>query len=202
MNRSVKHPVFERVALDVKHELLTGRIPDDLGFGDNEFKALWNLHPAERPEIFLHGRRVRIPRYQKAYGHDYHFSGQTSRAEPIPELLRPLHEWARQSIEPRLNGLLLNWYDGAEGHYIGAHRDSTKDMVPGTPIVTISLGAERTFRLRPYKASGYHDIRAENGSVIIIPFDTNLHFTHEVPHFKRNTGRRISVTLRAFETDH
>ena len=34
-------------------------------------------------------------------------------------------------------------------HYIGAHRDSTASMIEGVPIVTVSLGEERAFRLRP-----------------------------------------------------
>ena len=51
--------------------------------------------------------------------------------------------------------MLLNWYDAAQRHYIGAHRDSTVGLVSGAPIVTISLGATRTFRLRPMRGKGF-----------------------------------------------
>ena len=65
------------------------------------------------------------------------------------EELLPVLEWSRSEIHDGLNGVLLNWYDGTLGHYIGKHRDSTTNMVSGTPIVTVSLGEARVFRLRP-----------------------------------------------------
>lgn len=93
-----------------------------------------------------------------------------------------------------------DWYDGQLGHYIGKHRDSTKNMVHGAPIVTISSGEQRTFRLRPWKgaAGSQHDFPAADGTVFVMPYETNLAWTHEVPKSARCTGRRISVTLRAF----
>ena len=105
-------------------------------------------------------------------------------------------------IAPELNGLLLNWYDGQLGHYIGRHRDSTHDLVPNSSIVTVSLGEERVFRLGPWPhqpESKPSDFRTSNGSVFILPWDTNRSFTHEVTASRRLTGRRISVTLRAFQ---
>lgn len=102
-------------------------------------------------------------------------------------------------VDERLNGMLLNWYDGSLGHYIGKHRDSTKKLVHGVPIVTISFGEQRTFRLRPWKKKGTRDFAARCGSVFVMPFETNLAWTHEVPRSAKCQSRRISVTLRAFE---
>lgn len=116
----------------------------------------------------------------------------------MPENLAPLLTWACQTIDPRLNGILLNWYDASQAHYIGKHRDSRTNMIEGAPIVTISLGSERVFRLRPWRREGaVLDFAAVNGAVFVMPYDTNLAWTHEVPHSARCTGRRISVTLRA-----
>ena len=83
-------------------------------------------------------------------------------------------------------------------HYIGAHRDSREGLIEGTPIVTVSLGEQRTFRLRPWEGRGFRDFAAPHGSVFVMPWGTNLAWTHEVPHAAAHTGRRISVTLRAF----
>lgn len=102
-------------------------------------------------------------------------------------------------IEPCLNGLLLNWYDGSLGHYIGRHRDSTRNMVKDAPIVTISCGETRTFRLRPWQGEGSQDFPATDGAIFIMPFATNLAWTHEVPKTRSAVGRRISITIRAFE---
>ena len=69
----------------------------------------------------------------------------------------------------------------------------------GAPIVTLSLGEERVFRLRPWKGKGFRDFPTTNRTALVLPYATNRAWTHEVPHAARFTGRRISVTFRAFE---
>ncbi len=71
-------------------------------------------------------------------------------------------------------------------------------MVSGSPIVTLSLGEERVFRMRPYRGQGKIDVVVSHGAVVVIPFAANQLWTHEVPNFKRYQNRRISLTLRAF----
>lgn len=191
---------FHEHVLEGGHTFLTGRLPDDV-LGGIRFGELWDLHPVEFAEIHLQGRRVKIPRWQQAYGTDYRFSGQVSAAQPVPAALLPLLAWCQATMDARLNGLLLNWYDGQLGHYIGRHRDSTHNLAPGSAIVTVSLGEERTFRLRPWpNVSGAKpvDFGTFDGSVFVLPWGTNKSFTHEVTSSRRLTGRRISVTLRAF----
>jgi alkylated DNA repair dioxygenase AlkB len=106
---------------------------------------------------------------------------------------------AQGEVDGRLNGILMNWYDGRLGHYIGAHRDSTAGLVPGVPIVTVSFGETLSFRLRPWKGKGFKDFPADHGSVYVLPCRTNESWTHEIPKSAAKTGRRVSVTLRAFE---
>ncbi|MBX3155711.1 MAG: alpha-ketoglutarate-dependent dioxygenase AlkB [Deltaproteobacteria bacterium] len=179
----------------------TGRLPPELVPSRAQFDELWALHPDDFHEIKMHGRLVKTPRWQQAYGEDYAYTGRVNRALSIPPLLAPLHAWCRETLDARLNGLLLNWYDAADGHYIGKHRDSTRDMVEGAPIITVSFGAARTFRLRPWRGAGFVDVATFDGAVFAMPYDTNKAFTHEVPHHAAVSGRRISVTLRAFVED-
>ena len=95
---------------------------------------------------------------------------------------------------------MLNWYDGALQHYIGPHRDDEKQLLKGAPIVTISFGETRKFRLRRWKTTeNFIDIIVAHGSVLVLPYITNLAFTHQVPKSTLQTGRRISVTIRAFK---
>lgn len=181
-----------------------GQLPDALMPDSAAFESLWQLHPAEFHEILMHGRLVKTPRWQQAFGVDYHYTGKVNEALPVPSLLEPCLHWARENVDDALNGLLLNWYDGQRGHYIGRHRDSIQNMIPGTPIVTISLGEERIFRLRPWPTkleATPIDFPARNGTVFVMPWETNRAFTHEVPASTRRTGRRISVTLRGFLND-
>jgi alkylated DNA repair dioxygenase AlkB len=178
-----------------------GRLPQSFVMTESHFEEMWQLHPKEHAEIRMLGRPVKIPRWQQAYGVDYHFSGEVNRALPVPPSLAPLLTWSRDAIDSRLNGLLLNWYDGSLGHYIGPHRDSTKNMVHGAPIVTISFGEQRLFRLRQWKAASATppvDLEVTNGSVLVMPYATNQVVTHEVRPSARFRGKRISVTIRAF----
>lgn len=191
----------EYSALDASHGIWVGRLPAALLGAPEFFETLWDLHPADFHDVRTPGGKwVKTPRWQQAYGHDYEYTGSKNNALELPELLEPFLNWAREQIDSRIGGLLLNWYDAELGHYIGRHRDNEKDLVEGAPIVTISFGASRVFRLRPWKGKGrgFTDFPAENGTVIVLPWATNMAWTHEVPRGKRFPGRRVSVTLRAF----
>lgn len=180
--------------------LFQGVIPETDWLIASFFAALWDLRPAERPWIMIHGRLVQVPRWQQAYEQDYRFSGRVSTALPIPAVLEPLWLWVQQEIDPRLSGLLLNWYDGATGHYIGAHHDKTTGLIPDSPIVTVSFGASRIFRLTHGKTPDrtVRNFEVTAGTVLVMPWNTNKEWKHEVPHRKCDTGRRVSVTFRAF----
>lgn len=178
----------------------TGSLPPTLVPDERVFEELWNLHPAEHGQIWMHGHFVAMPRWQAVFGADYHYSGETHAGIPVPSLLDPWVEWCREAIDERLNGLVINWYDAALGHYIGRHRDSTRSMVRGAPIVMLSFGETRTFRLRPWRKPGFVDFPVSDGAVFVIPYETNLAWTHEITRSRRCRGRRISLTLRAFET--
>lgn len=186
-----------------RFSIFTARLPEELKrAGQVRFADLWALHPRHFHTITqpFTGRTIPLPRWQQAYGHDYRYSGGVNRALPVPPLLEPYLAWARRQVDPRLNGLLLNWYDAALRHYIGPHRDSIVGLIEGMPIVTVSLGATRLFRLRP-KGGEFVDFPATDGSVLILPWETNLNVKHAVPHRAGDTGRRISITIRAFDDD-
>jgi len=189
---------FECHDLDDTYTFWTGKLPADMNFDTAAFESLWSMHPAEYHEIMMHGRVVKTPRWQQAFGMDYHYTGRVNTALPLPPLLKPLLIWAKKNIDEQLNGLLVNWYDGAKRHYMGRHRDSMKNIIKGVSIVTISLGEERVFRLRPFRGLERKDFPARDGSVFVMPYETNQAWAHEVPDSRKFNGRRISVTLRGF----
>jgi len=190
---------YEFHSLNGKCGVYIGELPPDLRLSREQFYDLWNAHPAEFHEIMMHGQLVKVPRWQQAYGMDYHYTGRRNAALPVLPVLEPLLAYVRDEIDSRLNGILLNWYTADLRHYIGRHRDSTTNMMNGAPIVTLSFGAARTFRIRPWRGKGIKDFSVVDGTVCVMPYETNLAFTHEVPHFAGDIGKRISVTFRAFE---
>ena len=193
-------PEREVISLDSDgHAIEVYRNVSKFRLSEADFEKLWNTHPPEFHEVHMHGRWVKTPRWQQAYGRNYEYTGSRNNALPLPTDLEKYLNWSREHVDNRLNGLLLNWYDGTAKHYIGKHRDSTTGLIDGTPIVTISHGEERVFRMRPFGGSGFQDIPVQAGDALVVPWAVNRRFTHEVPHFARYRGRRVSVTLRAFK---
>lgn len=190
---------YEKIYLDENHYIEIYFQVEDFKLNNEEFELLWNKHPKEFHEVVIHGKKIKTPRWQQAYGKNYEYTGSRNNALPIEYINGKYLKWCQTNIDNRLNGLLLNWYDGKSSHYIGKHRDSIKGLLEDSPIVTISLGEERVFRLRPYNGDGYKDFEVKNGDVVVIPWNTNQSYTHEVPHFKKYNDKRISVTLRAYK---
>jgi hypothetical protein len=112
---------FYRLPLDDEDAIFVGVLPDPLRVDPTGFARLWDSHPETFHQLVIHGRPLPAPRWSQAYGVDYHYSGGANSAHPVPELEAFL-AWSRTAIDPRLNGLLLNWYDARLGHYIGPHR--------------------------------------------------------------------------------
>ncbi|MEO0446873.1 MAG: alpha-ketoglutarate-dependent dioxygenase AlkB [Verrucomicrobiota bacterium] len=189
---------FLRHLLGSSHSLWEGRLPEEL-LEVFSLEELWRLHPETFHEVRMHGRWVKTPRWQQAFERDYAYTGSLNRSLPLPPFLRPLLDWIRETLFAA-NGVLMNWYDGALGHYIGPHRDTPNQLEEGRPIVTVSFGEERTFRLRPWKEAGNVDFPACHGTVFLLPYCTNQAYTHEVPRFRRQQGRRVSVTFRQFRS--
>lgn len=188
------------------------------------FGPLWRARPDMQPTGIIMGRMVTFPRWNQAYGFDYSFTGQVAKAKPVGdvpffgELLREL-----QTVDNRLNSILVNWYDAAAGHYMGAHSDDERQLTPRAPIVSISLcsaGHSRRFRLTPKpthksdayfpNSTGWRDataeglvIRLRDGDLLVMGGDCQGTHKHEVlkptgrvPGEKE--GRRINLTFRSF----
>jgi hypothetical protein len=113
--RMVEHRVFGQFLF------LTTRLPEPLAQeADARFEELWTLHPAEFYEMRQPGTgaTIPVPRWQQAYGRDYRYSGNVNRALPTPAIVEPFLAWAQSTLDARLNGFRLNWYDAGLAHRI------------------------------------------------------------------------------------
>jgi hypothetical protein len=66
---------FEVHVLEDGHRFFVGRLPGKLGPDSAGFEVFWELHPSDYHVIQMHGRPVKTPRWQQAYGADYHIDG-------------------------------------------------------------------------------------------------------------------------------
>ena len=98
---------FVRHELADGHVLWEGKVPERLELSATNVEDLWTMHPDQYHEIKMHGRLVRTPRWQQAYGTDYAYTGRVNKALPVPPFLEPYLTWVQKTGDPRLNGPLL-----------------------------------------------------------------------------------------------
>ena len=124
----------------------------------------------------------------------------------IPELLSlrtrveeatPAATYANLSL-PKLgyNAVLCNLYRNGNDS-VGLHADAEPEM--GPIIASISLGAERLFRLKAQNGTVAFAERLPHGSLLIMAGQTQKNFRHEVQKEPDVVQPRINLTFRRIE---
>lgn len=169
-----------------------------------DFDELWKLHPEEYGTVSYMGKVVNTPRWQQTYLRDYYFSGMMHKALPLPVEFQPFLDWANTvSANVVYNQVLVNWY-GDGNHYIGAHTDDEQQLVPLSPVLSVSLGQERIFRIRQKRTNDIVvDIPMPNNTYMIMGGKVQRNYLHEVPKVSGTKGsqmdKRINITFRVFK---
>jgi alkylated DNA repair dioxygenase AlkB len=94
------------------------------------------------------------------------------------------------------NSVGLNFYrDGRDS--VAPHNDHLYDLREGFPIALLSLGATRRMVIRA-KAEPRRVLRIdlEAGSLLVMDYTTQVHYTHGVPKTSAPVGERISLAFR------
>ncbi len=155
--------------------------------------------PWEREKIVMRGRTVEAARLTATYGDSpeltYGYAGVRKRALGWTPALLELKKAAEATTGCTLNYAILNLYrDGNDS--IGYHADKVADLVPGSTIVSISLGAERDFLLKPNDGGDTKTIALAAGSMLTMEGTTQQHYKHSVPPRKQCKEPRINITFR------
>lgn len=141
----------------------------------------------------------------------------------------PLQKWtqtvdmvrraAELAVGHPLNHVLIQLYRSGTD-FISEHSDKTLDIVPGSNIVNVSFGAQRTMRLRtkrgaqtsePNGARTTYRVPMPHNSMIVMSLKTNAQYLHGINADKRPRcelveseeafgGQRISCTFRQIGT--
>jgi len=131
----------------------------------------------------------------------------TSHSPGFPELLHlktrveeatPEIAYSNSGL-PRLgyNAVLCNLYRNGSNS-VGLHADAEPEI--GPVIASVSLGAERLFRLKGHNGAVALAERLPHGSLSIMAGKTQKDFKHEVPKEKPNVAQpRINLTFRHIE---
>jgi alkylated DNA repair dioxygenase AlkB len=151
-----------------------------------------------------------VPRDEAYYGDpgtNYRYSRREYRPLAwIPELLAlktrveqatPGAAYSNSSL-PKVgyNAVLCNLYrNGADS--VGLHADAEPEM--GPVIASVSLGAERLFRLKGQNGAVAFAERLLHGSLLIMAGKTQKNYKHEVPKEPDAAQPRINLTFRHIE---
>jgi alkylated DNA repair dioxygenase AlkB len=151
-----------------------------------------------------------VPRDEAYYGDPWaHYTYSRREYKPLPwipellslksriETVTPDDAYANLSLPRRnYNAVLCNLYrDGNDS--VGLHADNEPAM--GPIIASVSLGAERLFRLRRNGGGIAFLERLYNGSLLIMAGHTQEQFKHEVPKEPSITQPRINLTFRRID---
>ncbi len=111
----------------------------------------------------------------------------------------------KKSIEPialtTFNSVLINYYRNGKDR-VTWHSDDEKELGKNPVIASVSLGAERKFKLRHKKFKENqlkHEVLLANGSLLVMSGTTQHHWLHEVPRTAKPIGPRINLTFRVIK---
>ena len=103
--------------------------------------------------------------------------------------------WVDEDLQKRPDYWLCHTYrDGDDS--ISAHADDESDLAPGSPIISISFGAERKFRVRDSDDRIVLDHIMKSGTVIVMLDPMQKKYTHEVPKENDCNTMRVNMTGR------
>jgi alkylated DNA repair dioxygenase AlkB len=135
----------------------------------------------------MYDRDVDVPRLVARYRLD---------APDVPAAIAEAAERASQIAGTGFNSAGLNFYrDGRDS--VAPHNDHLYEIIAGHPIALISLGATRLMTIRSKQAPRQIlDLDLENGSLLLMSYETQKHYDHGVPKTNTPVEARISLALR------
>ncbi|XP_064582738.1 DNA oxidative demethylase ALKBH2 isoform X2 [Zonotrichia leucophrys gambelii] len=159
----------------------------------------------EMTKLQVFGTWHKIPRKQVTYGDpglSYTYSGVTFHPKPWIPVLTRIRERVTSETGHTFNFVLINRYKDGLDH-IGEHRDDEKELVPLSPIASVSFGACRDFVFRRRgrgrggaAGPGRICLQLAHGSLLLMKHPTNEHWYHSLPPRRRVLAPRVNLTFR------
>ena len=169
----------------------TGRIEYRPGVLADALAAAWFERlregiPWRHQRRVMYERELDVPRLTASY------------ALEDPQLPEPLGEAAAlvaREFGQAFNSVGLNLYRDQHDS-VAPHNDRLGDLVPGHPIVLLSLGATRRMRIQGKGSRAKLELDLEPGSLLLMDYETQKHYDHGIPKQRAAVGPRISLAFR------
>lgn len=170
----------------------------------NLLKDLTEEIPWVQNKIRFYGKESLVPRLESWHGDkgmSYTYSGIKMDAKPWTKNLLMIKESIEPIAKTTFNSVLINYYrDGKDR--VAWHSDDEKELGKNPVIASVSLGAERKFKLRhkKYKENQLqHEVFLQSGSLLLMSGPTQHHWLHEIPRTAKPIGPRINLTFRVIK---
>ena len=187
-------PLFAQASETVLVDDARGRILYTPDFVPEEVSRAWfdEVRGAvawEAQRRWMYDREVDVPRLVG------HFALAPEDAD-VPDAIRAAASKVIAATGVAFTSVGLNFYrDGRDS--VAPHNDHLDEIAPRCPIALLSLGATRRMTIRGKAAPRrvFHvDLAA--GSLLLMSYETQLHYTHGVPKTSEPVGPRISLAFR------
>jgi alkylated DNA repair dioxygenase AlkB len=149
--------------------------------------------------VTLFGKSHPIPRLQcfiAQQGVQYRYSNLTMEGYGFPRVLELIKQKIEETTNYPFNAVLCNLYrDGQDS--MGWHSDNEAELGEDPVIASLSLGSQRTFRLRELKnRKETVDFELSHGSLLVMKEGVQNEWEHSVPKRLRVKQQRINLTFR------
>ncbi|MFN2461989.1 MAG: alpha-ketoglutarate-dependent dioxygenase AlkB [Candidatus Velthaea sp.] len=139
----------------------------------------------------MYGRRVLVPRQTAARG--------AKMSQDWTPLLGRVRALVEAQTATHFDYVFLNRYRNGNDS-VAWHNDDDAEEDPRRVIASLSLGATRTFELRPKRSSGLNhrkiSLEVAHGDLIVMRGDTQLNWEHCIPKEPRIAAERVNITFR------
>jgi alkylated DNA repair dioxygenase AlkB len=151
------------------------------------FAALSTAIPWSMQRRRMYDRDVDVPRLTASFRLD---------DADLPPVLSQAAEKARELAGVPFTSVGLNLYrDGDDS--VAPHNDHLYEISAGFPIALLSLGATRRMTIRSKdRPRRIFDLDLENGSFLIMSYETQKRYDHGIPKTKLPMAPRISAAFR------
>jgi alkylated DNA repair dioxygenase AlkB len=142
-----------------------------------------------------------VPREEVWIGpYAYKFSGRTLQPAAWTPEIEAIRDKIRSRFGGDYNSVLLNRYANARDS-VSWHSDDEPEMDSTHPIASVSLGASRTFLVRPItneipNKKAVQTYTLTSGSLLVMPAGFQQQYQHSVPKSQTPCGTRVNLTFR------
>ena len=137
----------------------------------------------------MYDREVDVPRLTASF----RLEGDE---RPLPACLGEAGRLVSAELDTPFTSVGLNLYrDGRDS--VAPHNDHLAELAKGAPIALLSLGSTRRMTVRakePPRRLLHADL--EPGSLFVMSYETQIHYTHGIPKTADTVSERISLAFR------